>query len=107
MNLGLFILYLAAALLLVGVMIRTYFEHEKIGRSLMLTYLFASLSILSYTVNFLTDNYVVMSAGISNDIIFQNLMLFALYHYCLDFTRLRNKYLNIFYYQKNIFIKSL
>ncbi len=94
MNIGLFILYLVAALLLFGVMIRTYFEHEKIGRSLMLTYLFASLSILSYTVNFLTDNYVVMSAGISNDIIFQDLMLLALYHYCLDFTRLRNKYLN-------------
>ena len=72
MNLNLLILYLAAAIMLLGIMIKIYKEHEAIGRSLLMASFCAIGSIVGYSVNFMTDNYTAMSIGVSVNIIFQD-----------------------------------
>lgn len=95
MNLNLLILYLAAAIMLLGIMIKIYKEHEAIGRSLLMASFCAIGSIVGYSVNFMTDNYTAMSIGVSVNIIFQDFLLISLLDYCIDFTRLRNKCLTV------------
>lgn len=95
MNVGLLVLYWTAAVMLIGLMIRVYKEHEAIGKSLLMASFCAIGSIFSYSVNFLTNDYTAMSIGVSINLIFQDYLLISLLHYCVDFTRLRNLYLTV------------
>lgn len=95
MNLELFFLYFMAAIMLIVVMVKTYKEHEAMGRSLLVASFCAVCIIFGYSINFITNNYTLMSVGISIEIAFQDFLMLALFDYCIDFTRFRKRSLTV------------
>lgn len=78
-------------MVLVFCIIRTYMEKEQIGKKVNCLLIFALLCTAAYAVNFMTDEYRVMSVATSIMMTAQNFMLTAMLVYTFEFTRLKNK----------------
>ena len=65
MNIMYLSLYGVAAVVLVVVFIRTCLERDKMTRIVCLTEMLALICVVAYSVNFITDNYRVMSVATS------------------------------------------
>ena len=65
MNIMYLSLYGVAAVVLVVVFIRTCLERDKMTRIVCLTEMLALICVVTYSVNFITDNYMAMSVATS------------------------------------------
>ena len=65
MNIMYLSLYGVAAVVLAVVFIRTCLERDKMTRIVCLTEMLALICVVTYSVNFITDNYMAMSVATS------------------------------------------
>ena len=65
MNMVYLLLYVIAAMIVGFVMVKTYQEKDRMRRYVIVLLVLAMICIVSYSVNFMTDNYNVMSAATS------------------------------------------
>ena len=91
MNIMYLSLYGVAAVVLVVVFIRTCLERDKMTRIVCLTEMLALICVVTYSVNFITDNYMAMSVATSIMMAAQDFALVALLTYTGVFTRLANR----------------
>ena len=91
MNIMYLSLYGVAAVVLVVVFIRTCLERDKMTRIVCLTEMLALICVVTYSVNFITDNYMAMSVATSIMMAAQDFALVALLTYTGIFTRLANR----------------
>ena len=88
MNIMYLSLYGVAAVVLAVVFIRTCLERDKMTRIVCLTEMLALICVVTYSVNFITDNYMAMSVATSIMMAAQDFALVALLTYTGIFTRL-------------------
>lgn len=91
MNIMYLSLYGVAAVVLAVVFIRTCLERDKMTRIVCLTEMLALICVVTYSVNFITDNYMAMSVATSIMMAAQDFALVALLTYTGIFTRLANR----------------
>ena len=73
------------------VMVKTYQEKDRMRRYVIVLLALAMICIVSYSVNFMTDNYNVMSAATSIMMAAQDFLLVSLFIYTTEFARISNK----------------
>mgnify|MGYP003168468759 CR=1 FL=1 len=81
MNIMYLSLYGVAAVVLVVVFIRTCLERDKMTRIVCLTEMLALICIVTYSVNFITDNYMAMSVATSIMMAAQDFALVNVYRH--------------------------
>lgn len=91
MNMVYLLLYVIAAMIVGFVMVKTYQEKDRMRRYVIVLLALAMICIVSYSVNFMTDNYNVMSAATSIMMAAQDFLLVALFIYTTAFARISNK----------------
>ena len=91
MNIMYLSLYGVAAVVLAVEFIRTCLERDKMTRIVCLTEMLALICVVTYSVNFITDNYMAMSVATSIMMAAQDFALVALLTYTGIFTRLANR----------------
>ena len=91
MNIMYLSLYGVAAVVLAVVFIRTCLERDKMTRIVCLTEMLALICVVTYSVNFITDNYMAMSVATSIMMAAQDFALVVLLTYTGIFTRLVNR----------------
>ena len=91
MNMVYLLLYVNAAMIVGFVMVKTYQEKDRMRRYVIVLLALAMICIVSYSVNFMTDNYNVMSAATSIMMAAQDFLLVALFIYTTAFARISNK----------------
>ena len=91
MNMVYLLLYVIAAMIVGFVMVKTYQEKDRIRRYVIVLLALAMICIVSYSVNFMTDNYNVMSAATSIMMAAQDFLLVSLFIYTTEFARISNK----------------
>lgn len=91
MNMVYLLLYVIAAMIVGFVMVKTYQEKDRMRRYVIVLLALAMICIVSYSVNFMTDNYNVMSAATSIMMAAQDFLLVSLFIYTTEFARISNK----------------
>ena len=91
MSLKFLILYAVAALVLLFVIISTYREKEPIGKKVIPVLSFGFFCVVLYSVNFITDDYNIMSAATGVMLAMQDFMLVALVGYVFSFARIESR----------------
>lgn len=91
MNMVYLLLYVIAAMIVGFVMVKTYQEKDRMRRYVIVLLALAMICIVSYSVNFMTDNYNVMSAATSIMMAAQDFLLVSLFIYTTAFARISNK----------------
>lgn len=91
MNMVYLLLYVIAAMIVGFVMVKTYQEKDRMRRYVIVLLALAMICIVSYSVNFMTDNYNVMSAATSIMMVAQDFLLVSLFIYTTEFARISNK----------------
>ena len=91
MNMVYLLLYVIAAMIVGFVMVKTYQEKDRMRRYVIVLLALAMICIVSYSVNFMTDNYNVMSAVTSIMMSAQDFLLVSLFIYTTEFARISNK----------------
>lgn len=91
MNMVYLLLYVIAAMIVGFVMVKTYQEKDRMRRYVIVLLALAMICIVSYSVNFMTDNYNVMSAATSIMMSAQDFLLVSLFIYTTAFARISNK----------------
>lgn len=91
MNMVYLLLYVIAAMIVGFVMVKTYQEKDRMRRYVIVLLALAMICIVSYSVNFMTDNYNVMSAATSIMMAAQDFLLVSLFIYTTEFARIINK----------------
>ena len=91
MNMVYLLLYVIAAMIVGFVMVKTYQEKDRMRRYVIVLLVLAMICIVSYSVNFMTDNYNVMSAATSIMMSAQDFLLVSLFIYTTAFARISNK----------------
>lgn len=91
MNMVYLLLYVIAAMIVGFVMVKTYQEKDRMRRYVIVLLALAMICIVSYSVNFMTDNYNVMSAATSIMMAAQDFLLVSLFIYTTAFARMSNK----------------
>lgn len=91
MNITFLTLYVIAAVVLVYVLVRTYFEKDRMSIYVAVPVILALVCVLGYSVNFMTDDYKKMSCATSIMMAAQDFALVALLVYTSKFTRIGNK----------------
>lgn len=91
MNMVYLLLYVIAAMIVGFVMVKTYQEKDRMRRYVIVLLALAMICIVSYSVNFMTDNYNVMSAATSIMMAAQDFLLISLFIYTTEFARISNK----------------
>ena len=91
MNMVYLLLYVIAAMIVGFVMVKTYQEKDRMRRYVIVLLALAMICIVSYSVNFMTDNYNVMSAATSIMMVAQDFLLVSLFIYTTAFARISNK----------------
>lgn len=92
MNVSFLMLYLFAAFVVAMVMVITYLEKEKISKQAILVMAFALICIVAYSVNFMTDDYFIMSFATSIMMASQDFLLVSMLVYIFAFTRIENTF---------------
>ena len=91
MNIVYLLLYAIAVVVVGFVMVKTYLEKDIMNRKVLISLTLTMICIVSYSVNFMTDNYNIMSAATSIMMVAQDFLLVTLFIYTTAFTRIRNK----------------
>lgn len=91
MNMVYLLLYVIAAMIVGFVMVKTYQEKDRMRRYVIVLLVLAMICIVSYSVNFMTDNYNVMSAATSIMMSAQDFLLVSFFIYTTAFARISNK----------------
>lgn len=91
MNMVYLLMYVIAAMIVGFVMVKTYQEKDRMRRYVIVLLALAMICIVSYSVNFMTDNYNVMSAATSIMMAAQDFLLVSLFIYTTEFARISNK----------------
>lgn len=91
MNMVYLLLYVIAAMIVGFVMVKTYQEKDRMRRYVIVLLALAMICIVSYSVNFMTDNYNVMSAATSIMMSAQDFLLVSFFIYTTAFARISNK----------------
>ena len=91
MNIVYLLLYAIAVVVVGFVMVKTYLEKDIMNRKVLISLTLTMICIVSYSVNFMTDNYNIMSAATSIMMVVQDFLLVTLFIYTTAFTRIRNK----------------
>lgn len=91
MNIVYLLLYAIAVVVVGFVMVKTYLEKDIMNRKVLISLTLTMICIVSYSVNFMTDNYNLMSAATSIMMVAQDFLLVTLFIYTTAFTRIRNK----------------
>lgn len=91
MNMVYLLLYVIAAMIVGFAMVKTYQEKDRMRRYVIVLLALAMICIVSYSVNFMTDNYNVMSAATSIMMAAQDFLLVSLFIYTTEFARISNK----------------
>ena len=91
MNMVYLLLYVIAAMIVGFVMVKTYQEKDRMRRYVIVLLVLAMICIVSYSVNFMTDNYNVMSAATSIMMFAQDFLLVSFFIYTTAFARISNK----------------
>ena len=91
MNIVYLLLYVIAAMIVGFVMVKTYQEKDRMRMHVIVLLTLAMICIVSYSVNFMTDNYNVMSAATSIMMVAQDFLLVTLFIYTTVFSRISNK----------------
>ena len=91
MNMVYLLLYVIAAMIVGFVMVKTYQEKDRMRRYVIVLLALAMICIVSYSVNFMTDNYNVMSAATSIMMAAQDFLLVSFFIYTTAFARISNK----------------
>lgn len=91
MNMVYLLLYVIAAMIVGFVMVKTYQEKDRMRRYVIVLLVLAMICIMSYSVNFMTDNYNVMSAATSIMMSAQDFLLVSFFIYTTAFARISNK----------------
>lgn len=91
MNMVYLLLYVIAAMIVGFVMVKTYQEKDRMRRYVIVLLALAMICIVSYSVNFMTDNYNVMSAATSIMMAAHDFLLVSLFIYTTEFARISNK----------------
>lgn len=92
MNIYYLSLYIVAAIILAALLIKTYTEKEKIGSRVMVALGLELVCVLGYAMNFVTDEYSILSASTSIMFAAQDFSLVAILVYTITFTRFENKF---------------